>query len=641
MTEERLLVIDDSRESRDFLEELLRGQGYRVLTARDGKEGLTRARKEFPDLILVDMQMPEMTGLEVIEVLHDEGRDIPIIFLTVHGSEALAVQAFRLGARDYIPKPYAPEVILESVERALREVRLRKERDQLTAKLLRANQTLQRQLQEINALYTIGKSVTSLLDLEQVLARVVEAAIFMARAEEGSLMLLDRPGGELYLRAAKNVDEKVARGLRLRVEDSLAGRVVNTGKPVVLTGEGFKKITTAYLVKSLLMVPLRMPDRGVIGVLAVDNKSDDRDFGEHDVHLLSALADYAAVAIDNASLVTNLQAEKGKLETVLRDIDDVVLVLDQQGRILLCNRAARRVFALEDVAVLNRSLQEVIDNPDVSDLVRRPHEADPTLYAEIPLADGCTLNAHISVVPDVGYAVVMQDITHLKELDRIKSEFVSTVSHDLRTPLTTIQGYIDLLPRVGPLNEQQGQFIDRVQKSLSAITELVGDLLDIGRIEAGFDLDMTEIQLGPLVTEAVVELRPRALAKRQALQIHVPADLTPVRGNARRLHQVVSNLVGNAIKYTPEGGRIEVSALEGENHVVINVSDDGIGIPLDDQPYVFDKFFRANTPETAEIPGTGLGLSIVKSVVEKHGGRVWVESTLGEGSTFTLLLPKD
>jgi len=206
--------------------------------------------------------------------------------------------------------------------------------------------------------------------------------------------------------------------------------------------------------------------------------------------------------------------------------------------------------------------------------------------------------------------------------------------------LTTIQGYIDLLPRVGSLNEQQNEFIDRVQKSLSAITELVGDLLDIGRIEAGFDLDMTETELGPLVTEAVVELRPRAQAKQQSLQVHVPTELTPVRGNARRLRQVVSNLVGNAIKYTPKGGRIEVNALEGENHIVVNVTDNGIGIPLDDQPYVFDKFFRANVPETTEVSGTGLGLSIVKSVVEKHGGRVWLESTLGEGSTFTVLLPK-
>jgi two-component system phosphate regulon sensor histidine kinase PhoR len=637
---ERLLVIDDSKEARDFLQDFLGDFGYSVLTARDGEEGLRRALNEDPDVILLDMQMPKMTGLEVIKALNQEGLDIPVIFLTVHGSEDLAVQAFRLGARDYVPKPYEPQVILESVERALHGVRLRKERDQLTEELLQANQTLQRQLQEINALYAIGKSVTSLLDVEQVLSRVVEAAVFMAQAEEGSLMLLDEPGGELYLRAAKNIDEKVARGLRLRVDDSLVGRVVNTGKPVLLAGEGLKKISTAYLVKTLLIVPLHIPERGVIGVLMVTNKVSDRVFSEHDLHLLSTLADFAAVAIDNASLVTSLRMEKGKLETILRETDDAVLVVDEQERILLCNRTARRAFDLGGRDVVGRPVHEFINNPELLDLLDRPRQSSPSLHTDVPLADGRTLNAHISTISGVGYAVVMQDITHLKELDRVKSEFVSTVSHDLRTPLTSIQGYIDLLPRVGPLNEQQEKFISRVQRSLSAVTDLVGDLLDIGRIEAGFDLDMVRTDLEPVIIEAVAELRPEAETKKHSLQVHVPVDLSPIRGNPRRLRQVIGNLVSNAIKYTSPEGNIAVEASEGDSHVKISVTDDGIGIPLADQPYVFDKFFRVDAAETLNVPGTGLGLSIVKSVVEKHGGRVWVESAPGEGSTFTVLLPK-
>lgn len=641
MPAERLLVIDDSKEARDFLEEFLGSYGYSVLTARDGAEGLKRALTEKPDVILVDMQMPKMTGLEVIEALNREERNIPVIFLTVHGSEALAVQAFRLGARDYVPKPYEPQVILESIERAMREVRLRKERDQLTEQLLQANQALQRQLQELNALYTIGKSVTSLLDLEHVLTRVIEAATFMTRADEGSLMLLDEPSGELYLRAAKNIDERVARGLRLRVDDSLAGRVVQTGKPLLLAGEGLKKITTAYLVKTLLMIPLRVPDRGCIGVLVVTNTVSDHVFNERDLHLLSAMADYAAVAIDNASLVSNLQVEKGKLETILRETNDVVLVVDEHEHILLCNRAACNAFDLDDRDVIGRPMHEVINNQDLLDLLARPRQADQALHTEVPLVDGRILNAHVSPIDGVGHAVVMQDITHLKELDRIKSEFVSTVSHDLRTPLTTIQGYIDLLPRVGPVTEQQQEFLARVQGSLSAITALVSDLLDIGRVEAGYDIEMVPIHLGPVITEAVAELRPEAETKKQNLQLRLPVDLSPVRGNARRLRQVISNLAGNAVKYTPPEGNIVVEVAEGENHITISVIDSGIGIPLADQPYVFDKFFRVDTPETRGVPGTGLGLSIVRSVIEKHGGRVWVESVPDEGSTFTVLLPKE
>ena len=637
---ERLLVIDDDREVCNLLEELLGNQGYSVLTAHDGETGLRLALKENPDVILMDMRMPKMTGLDVVKALNQEGRNFPVIFLTGHGSEKLAVQVFRLGVRDYIPKPYEPHVVLDAVERALREARLSREHDELTKQLVQANKKLQRQLQEINALYTIGKSVTSLLDVDQVLARAVEAATFMARAEEGSLMLLDEPSGELYLRAAKNVDEKMARGLRMRVEDSLAGRVISTGKPLLLAGEGAKKLSTAYLVKTLLMVPLRVPDRGVIGVLVMVNRISDRAFTEHDMYLLSALTDYIAVAITNASLVANLQEEKSKLETILRETGDVVLVVDQELNILLCNRAACRAFELGQSDVVGRPVHEVIDNRELSDMLARLPEFDQALNTEVSLADGRTLNAHVSVIESVGLGVVMQDITHLKELARIKSEFVSTVSHDLRTPLTTIQGYVDLLHRVGPLTEQQQEFIERVQRSLSAITDLVGDLLDIGRIEAGYDLEMVKAELEPIITEAAAELRPEAESKEQELLVHVLGELPPVRGNPRRLRQVISNLVNNAIKYTPVGGHITVQATQSDDHITISVTDDGFGIPLEDQPYVFDKFFRVDAPETLDVPGTGLGLSIVKSVVEKHGGRVWVESTPGEGSTFTVLLPK-
>jgi two-component system NtrC family sensor kinase len=235
----------------------------------------------------------------------------------------------------------------------------------------------------------------------------------------------------------------------------------------------------------------------------------------------------------------------------------------------------------------------------------------------------------------------MHDITHLKEVDRIKSEFVSAVSHDLRTPLTTIQGYIDLLPRGGPLTEQQQEFIIRMQRSLSSVSQLVSDLLEISRIETDSDLEVVTTELEPVIFEAIDELRPEAEAKEHSVEVYLPADLPSVTGNPRRLRQVMSNLVGNAVKYTPPGGRITVNASEGDDHIIIRVADDGLGIPIADQPYVFDKFFRVDLPETRDIPGTGLGLAIVKSVVERHGGRVWVESEPGVGSTFTILLPKN
>jgi signal transduction histidine kinase len=171
------------------------------------------------------------------------------------------------------------------------------------------------------------------------------------------------------------------------------------------------------------------------------------------------------------------------------------------------------------------------------------------------------------------------------------------------------------------------------------IVELIADLLDIGRIEAGVDWEMTAVSLHAVAREVTERLRPNADMHRQTLRVNAP-DLPPVLGNQRRLEQVAANLIGNAIKYTPDHGSIDVVLREDDGFLVLEVSDTGIGIPLEDQRRVFDKFYRVESDATEKISGTGLGLSIVRAIVKKHSGRVWVQSKLGTGSTFTVLLPR-
>jgi two-component system NtrC family sensor kinase len=255
------------------------------------------------------------------------------------------------------------------------------------------------------------------------------------------------------------------------------------------------------------------------------------------------------------------------------------------------------------------------------------------------LPDGRVLQGQLSQLSGVGYSAVLRDITRLKELDRIKSEFVAIVSHDLRTPLTTIRGYVSLLPRVGPLNDVQQDFVARVELSMDGIVDLIDDLLDIGRIEAGIDWAMTAVPLQRVVREVAERLRPNADMHQQTLSVSVP-NTSLVLGNQRRLEQVVANLVGNAIKYTPNYGKIDVALREDDGFLVLQVSDTGIGISREDQHRIFDKFYRVESEATEKISGTGLGLSIVKAIVKKHSGRVWVQSELGQGSTFTVLLPR-
>lgn len=639
MARERVLVIEDSSETQQLLAELvLEPNGYRPLVALDGEEGFRMAIEEQPDLIILDMKLPKMSGLEVLQALRQRDVNIPVIFTTVRESAELVVQAFRLGARDYVMKPFGPQEMLEAIQRAFSDARLLEERDQLTQQLLKANRQLERQLQELNAIYTIGRSVTSVLDLNRVLNRVVEAAVYVAGAEEGLLLLLDDEKNELYLRAAKNVDEKLARSLRVRVDDSVAGRAIQTARPVLVTGE-HAKLATGYLVQAMLYLPLRVPERGVIGALGVINRESERTFSERDVFLLSALADYAAIAIENARLFEAAEVERVKLETVLRGAEEVIVVVDGENNILLCNAAARATLGLDEAVGLHCPVAEAIPNHTLRDVFAQARETGKAVHSEVLLQDGRTFNAQLTPIEGVGRVLMMQDITHLKELDRIKSGLVATVSHDLRTPLTTIQGYIELLPRVGSVNAQQQEFIQRVHESMENITELIGSLLDINRIEAGFDLEMVPCDLVQVIDGVIKDFQPWVEEKKQELRWQPPERLPLVQCNPHRLRQVMANLVNNATKYTPEGGWIAVSAEEEDGYVVVHVADNGIGIPPAQQPYVFDKFFRVESEEALDTTGKGLGLAIVKAVIEKHNGRVWVESKPGVGSVFSFVLP--
>jgi signal transduction histidine kinase/CheY-like chemotaxis protein len=635
---ERILVVDDRPENIEFVVEyVLEPNGYIPLIARDGAEGLHKALTQDPDLMLLDVQMPKMTGVQVLEALAKEKRQIPVILMTLHGSEELAVRVFRLGVRDYVIKPFDVEQLLNSIERALAEGRLRRERDALLDRLMGVNQQLERRVKELNILSSIGKSVASMLDLEKLLGRLVDAAVYITAAEEGWLMMVNEATDELYVRAAKGMDERQARSMRLRVEDSLAGAVIKSGEPISI-GSGQLKVKTAYLVKSLIAVPLKIGQRA-IGVLSVAYRVSDQPFSGSAVSLLAALADYAAIAIGNANLFAEIEQGKSRLEAILSGTSDAILVTDEAYHISLLNAAAARILQIDEGAAQGQRLTDIAQHPELYDLFALAAEGETDLQAEVPLEDGRTFNANLTPIPGIGFAIVMQNITHLKELERLKNEFVSTVSHDLRSPLTSIRGFVDLVEMVGPLNDQQKAFTAKIRKGATDIATLVEDLLDLGRIENGAAFEFEPIDLRAEIVESVDTLRGQAVAKNQWLNMTLPETLSPVMGNRMRLGQVIKNLVGNAIKYTPDQGQIRVWAEEQDEQLVVYVQDTGIGISADDQSKLFSKFYRIKSQETADIPGTGLGLAIAKSIVEKHGGRIWVNSELGKGSTFTFLLP--
>ena len=310
MAGERVLIVEDSLDILSFLaEDVLPYHGYQVAAATTGQEGLDKLSHANPDLLLLDLELPDMSGIDILRRVQEDETDIPIVLMTAYGSESIAVEAFRLGAKDYIIKPFTTEQVIEVLERTLIETRLRRETIELT-------DSLQRRVEQLTILSAVGKSVVSLMDIEELLSRIVEAGVYLTSAEEGFLLLVDRESDDLYLRAAKNLGNDQTQGFRLKVDDSLAGEVVRTGKPVRRGGKGTGrdfKVKTGYLVRSLLHVPLLL--RGeVLGVLSVDNQLSAVEFTEEDQYLLSTLADYAAISIENSTLYKELSTKMGDLE---------------------------------------------------------------------------------------------------------------------------------------------------------------------------------------------------------------------------------------------------------------------------------------------------------------------------------------
>jgi two-component system NtrC family sensor kinase len=325
-TRERILLIEDSQDVVDYLRDtILRPSGYEPIIANTGQEGLHLAVEEQPQLIILDLNLSHMTGMEVLRGLRDTVPAIPVTLLIFAGSEQIAVEALRLGVKNYVVKPLKSQEVLKAIEDGLRETRLRREKELLTEELMRANRQLERRVRELTMLYTITQAMTNLVELETLLSRAIEAAVFLTTADEGMLFLIDEETGEIYLRVAKGVGDKRASTVLLPARDSLIGQVVKTGEPLRIASSDPRldlTVKTGYMVNSLLYVPLKLKAE-TKGVLAVSNRISDRAFTRTDQSRLDLLADHIVIALEYARL------QEGAVGPVTHEAEDTVGELAQ------------------------------------------------------------------------------------------------------------------------------------------------------------------------------------------------------------------------------------------------------------------------------------------------------------------------
>ncbi|MFW5748542.1 MAG: ATP-binding protein [Chloroflexota bacterium] len=511
--------------------------------------------------------------------------------------------------------------------------------------LLRHRRTVEQlvgDMQEMDILQQIDHELNETIALPRVFDMALDWALRFTNARAASIALYNDETDSLrfernYGYAQTNAELEA---LRADHSETVTHRVARRGIAEIVrnTDNDPRAGWFAPELHSQIAVPV-VRDERVIAVITLESNKHDGFTPQH-LSFLQKLASRAAVAIDNARLHTETVRERERLSTILESIADVVIVVDTAHRIVMISQSAINALRLySGVDYTGRPFTDVITYMPLEMVYTQSLEMGEGFEEEINLPNGRDYYVKVVPMPSIGHALVMQDVTPYKEMDRLKSDLVATVSHDLKQPLSVMRGYIDLLQMKNTFDPGSLNFIEKLEQSIVSMRHLIDDVLDLARIESGAELDFEHFGIGGMIKDCIESNRQSAEQKAMSLITDLPRDLPFIDGDPVRLAQIFNNLISNAIKYTPPEGRVHIAAEKRRSTVRVMIRDNGMGISPEDQAHIFERFYRVRRPETDSIEGTGLGLAIVRKLVEAHQGRIRVESKLGEGSTFIVTLP--
>ena len=515
-----------------------------------------------------------------------------------------------------------------------------------------------------------GSGLPSAAELEQTLQRLMRRVSMLVQAEKCVFLLHDRERGELVARPpALGFSREQLRALHLPLDHGVASQAFQGGEAVVVDDiSSFEEADLGWAknleARNLIAYPLvlerrdeqeRVADRITVGVFLVLNKRGTRGFTPEDLRLLSVMARQVTAVIADAQIYLQLTEEKEQLAATLQSLGSGVLMIESTGHISLFNAAARALFGVPEGVGVGEPFQEVVREPQIVELLQNslsegkegraeieielPGNHEPRIYQ----AQTALVRGEKSGFPAIlGVATIFTDITEIRNVERMKTAFVSTVSHELRTPLTSIKGFVATL-----LQDTDGYFDTETRQEFYGIIDnecdrlrrLIDDLLNVSRIESGRALQMNWGEFEPLAIIEKVMQAQRSYTDKHRLILDFSGEVPKLLGDSDKFDQILTNLLSNAIKYSPAGGEVRVEVDASDHDMTLSVSDQGIGVPRDKLPRIFEKFERVDNRDTRQAGGTGIGLFLVKHLVERHEGTIGVDSEIGKGTTFTVHLP--
>ncbi len=691
----RILVVDDEERLCRSLESLLKKAGYQVQTATDGKEALRLYGENRFDLVISDIRLPEYDGIQLLEAIRKQDPEAMVILMTGYASLETALAAINMGAYDYLMKPIEFTQLKLAARRALEKRELESARQRLLDELQLTNLQLNRRVAEVNALYQAGLILSQSHDLNDLLTNIIEIALEVIAATIGSVMLLDEAKGELSISAAVGVDEEVKRTARVKLGNSIAGYVAQSGEAVlvkdILSDCRFKQFAKGnYETNSLISAPLMVKER-VLGVINLSDPMHGTEFSDGDLKLLVTFAAQAAIAIDDAENLQQLNKKLNELSALYKLASNLTTIDNSRDMTELIYQTLNKIMSV-DFAVwlswherpetlifdywegLGKKEAAKLLGKEVSIKDKTIHSATVRTQAirsqieEIPyFAEQLKTLTTVPIITkgalhgvfclgsrrenafslnDINIAsIVASQATSIYEQQRAllnatrlmtMGKMMSEISHDLKKPLTNIRGSLQITRERWPEIAQTDDFFMTAEQEMLRLNELVKELVDFSNPKK-YQLEQ----------KRVVDLIRRVLRlvendlKKHKIQFSsdVAEDLPSIMVNENEIVELLLNLIINAIDAMPRGGQLSIRAhsafdeAQQKQFVSLLIKDTGEGIALEAQDHIFDRYF------TTKDTGTGLGLSICERIVMAHNGEITFESKQGSGTTFIIKLP--
>ena len=686
----KILVVDDEKGMCESLRTLLSKAGYKVTSEDRGEEALKKIQKNDFDLVITDIKMPRVSGMDILEAARDKDEDALVILMTAYASLETAITAISQGAYDYLLKPIEFSDLKLTIRRALEKRKADKENAKLLKELQGKNAELKKKVAELNALYKAGMSLSTTQSLRLLLNKIVSLATGVIEAESGSIMLIQGPENVLTIEASIGLSPDIVKRTRLELGSSIAGHVAQKGTPLIV--EDLKKDSRFrhlkrkhYAPRSLLCVPLRVKDK-VLGVINLSDKTTGRAFTENDLRLLTTFASQAAIAIDDAEHF-NQNLEKLKELSVLYEIathlssvedfraicgfvfdriksvvpiefalwfewsetaKELVLYLLHGCRNLRWNLAiSLHPDEISDDRRLNEKVKENLKgdfdlSPHLDTLVSFPIIAEGTIHGVLSLGNRKSQilsdeqERLISIIVSQ-FASVYEKRKSMLNASRLitMGNLVSEITHDLKRPLTNIRGTLQLLQEKCGAAEDKENYFNLVEEEIFRLDGLVKEMVSFSN---PYKYEMAKRDIVSVLDRAL-KLVERDLTSRNIVLKKKFRQGYTVLVDKNQMMEIFLNLILNAIDAMPQGGELRVgnsthkNSKSGIEFIRVEITDTGCGIPADKLSRIFDRYF------TTKTEGTGLGLAVVDRIVKAHGGFVSVKSEVGKGTTFLVDLP--